>query len=207
MARREDSLHPLHGALEALLHVRLRLRGGGVGTAYAHLAPRKWRGTRSSLCQRAGAVPTNMGVLQRGGGTSGERDSVLQHLFGVGEEELLSLGASHVCKHLSAAMAKFAEQVFAAGYQQLVSCQGGSCSQIPLVEEELTRAGDQLQRTWQIFLQRASNDAKVELYGLGSVEDVLLDQRRKALELLEQSLREIHHARRVVPFRMAASLT
>eukprot|EP00913_Durusdinium_trenchii_P033613 g31465.t2 len=145
-------------------------------------------------------------------------DSVLQHLFGVGEEELLSLGASHVCKHLSAAMAKFAEQVFAAGYQQLVSCQGAvgsvisSCSQIPLVEEELTRAGDQLQRTWQIFLQRASNDAKdgrgearrglvrlarsqVELYGLGSVEDVLLDQRRKALELLEQSLREIHHAR------------
>ena len=41
----------------------------------------------------------------------------------------------------------------------------------------------------------------MELYGLGSVEDVLLDQRRKALELLEQSLREIHHARRVVPHR------
>eukprot|EP00434_Breviolum_minutum_P035383 symbB.v1.2.031320.t1/scaffold3623.1/size53121/6 len=41
-------------------------------------------------------------------------DSVLVTMFGAGEEELKALGASHVSKHVSAAMSKFSEQIFLA---------------------------------------------------------------------------------------------
>ena len=50
---------------------------------------------------------------------------MLVNLFGAGEDELKALGASHVSKHVSAALSKCAEQIFASGYRQLLACQGG----------------------------------------------------------------------------------
>lgn len=102
--------------------------------------------------------------------------AILRAGFGWGEDELKVVPAFHVCKHASAAMGLLAEQAFRAAYRQLQGCQdltAGGCDEIAEVTKEIARAAQQMQSTVQLFLQRSSNDALVDIAGLGSVESIL----------------------------------
>eukprot|EP00927_Polykrikos_kofoidii_P021261 TRINITY_DN20181_c0_g1_i1.p1 TRINITY_DN20181_c0_g1~~TRINITY_DN20181_c0_g1_i1.p1 ORF type:complete len:773 (+),score=116.63 TRINITY_DN20181_c0_g1_i1:343-2661(+) len=119
-------------------------------------------------------------------------DDVLRLGFGHGEDEYRFAPAHHVCKHGAATLESFAQRVFESGLSQLRNCMIDACSPAAEVIDGIARATRWLSRTLQIFLNRASADAQVEVGdGLGSVESILSSQGNFALEEVQTSLKQL----------------